>query len=185
VCLQPMTVSSGCIQHGSFGQGGLHVTALSTCDPRTGAPRTSGRRAQAAARRAQDTERPSGGAQHRTFFLFGPAGAQPRAAGFVSRLELRPALALRPVAGLEQLLGPRFYVNAGGLDARLAPVPSLGGLFSSVSERREAERQTSWCAAARPRVAGGRRGARWQRAGPRASRAAMLPFPFLLERTLQ
>ena len=66
----------------------------------------------------------------------------------MSRLELRPAFAARPVPGLEALLGPRFYVNAGGPDVSLAPVQPLGGLFSSVSERREAERQTSWCAVA-------------------------------------
>ncbi|KAK9832662.1 hypothetical protein WJX81_008564 [Elliptochloris bilobata] len=95
---------------------------------------------------SQDQERPSGGAQHKNFFLFGTEGTvKPRAAGFVSRLELRPALAVaRPVPGLEALLGPRFYVNAGGVDASLGPVPPLGGLFSSASERREAERQTSW-----------------------------------------
>ena len=103
-----------------------------------------------AVRPAQDRERPSGSAQQQTFFLFGSAGsAKPRAAGFVSRFELRPAFAARPVPGLEALLGPRFYVNAGGVDAPLAPVPPLGGLFSSASERREAERQTSWCAAGR------------------------------------
>lgn len=101
-----------------------------------------------AVRPVQDQERPSGSAQHQTFFLFGSAGsAEPRAAGFVSRLELRPAFAARPVPGLEALLGPRFYVNAGGVDAPLAPVQPLGGLFSSGSERREADRQTSWCAA--------------------------------------
>ena len=101
-----------------------------------------------AVRSAQDQEGPSGSAQHSTFFLLGSAGsAEPRAAGFVSRFELRPAFAARPVPGLEALLGPRFYVNAGGVDAPLAPVQPLGGLFSSASERREAERQTSWCAA--------------------------------------
>lgn len=107
-----------------------------------------GRLSGLAVRAAQDQERPSGSAQQQTFFLFGSAGsAEPRAAGFVSRLELRPAFAARPVPGLEALLGPRFYVNAGGVDAPLAPVQPLGGLFSSASERREAERQTSWCAA--------------------------------------